>query len=190
MDITIKPLKPELLEDFLYFFDSIAFTDNPDWAKCYCHFYHFNGSPKEWVKTTAQVNRKASIELILSEKMHGYLAYSDINPIGWCNVNFKENFSKSILGKEIIDHSEGKIASIVCFIIAPHHRKQGIARKLLKTACYDFKSKNFDFIEAYPRKGKLTEALHYHGPLSLYKSEGFFIYKDFEKYLIVRKSLS
>jgi len=41
-DLTVKPLTPALGADFLRFFDherGAAFADNPEWAKCYCHFY-------------------------------------------------------------------------------------------------------------------------------------------------------
>jgi len=190
MTITIKALKPELLDDFLHFFDNVAFTDNLEWDKCYCHFYHFNGTGKQFQKTTAEQNRNASKQLILANKMHGYIAYNDDGqPIGWCNANVKENFSKSMLSKKILKASGGNIVSIVCFIIAPGYRRQGIARKLLQTACSDTSSKNYDNLEAYPRKGDLTDAMHYHGPLSLYESEGFTIYKEFKDYYIVRKSL-
>ena len=190
MTITIKALTPKLLDDFLFFFDNLAFTDNPDWAKCYCHFYHFNGTGKKFQKTTAKENREASKQLILEEKMQGYLAYKDDEkPIGWCNANEKNRYSKPMLGKKIIKASGGKIASIVCFIIAPGYRRQGLARQLLKTACSDFKSKGYNILEAYPRKGELTDAMHYHGPFSLYESEGFTKHQEFKDYYIVRKSL-
>ena len=47
--------------DFLHFFDherGLAFADNPDWAKCYCHYYHV---PKTmpWASFSAQSNRDA-----------------------------------------------------------------------------------------------------------------------------------
>lgn len=32
MDIEIEKLTPDLIEDFLYFFDNTAFADNPHWA--------------------------------------------------------------------------------------------------------------------------------------------------------------
>jgi len=77
MELEIKPLEPDLLDDFLYYFDNIGFADNPDWSVCYCHFYHFAGSIKEWEKRTGEENRNASIGLIRSGKMHGFLAYLD-----------------------------------------------------------------------------------------------------------------
>ena len=41
--ISVERLTPARRDDFLGFFDherGPAFADNPEWAKCYCHFYH------------------------------------------------------------------------------------------------------------------------------------------------------
>ena len=189
MDITIKPLVPDLLDDFLHYFDTVAFSDNPSWATCYCHFYHFNGKNKHFSKRTAEENRKSSKELILSKRMNGLIAFQDDKPIGWCNVNSKENYAK-IPYKGKTRDSEKKIASIICFVIAPTHRKQGIARKLLQYACSYLKNDKYDLIEVYPRKGEtLSDAHSYRGPVSLYSSEGFYTYKKFKDYYVMRKDL-
>ncbi len=186
MDVMIKVLSPDILEDFLYYFDNVGFSDNPDWAACYCHFYHFSGSNKKFLKRTAEENRKASRQLILSGKMNGFIAYLDEKPVGWCNINSKQNYAK-IPYKE---KTRSKIASLICFVIAPSHRKQGIARKLLKYACSYYQNKDFNIIEAYPKKGEeLSDAHSYHGPFSLYTSEGFFIYKEFKDYYVMHKKL-
>ncbi|MFX1312777.1 MAG: GNAT family N-acetyltransferase [Promethearchaeota archaeon] len=189
MNLEIKPLKPDLLDDFLYYFDKIGFADNPDWSACYCHFFHFTGNIKEWEKRSGEENRNASIQLIQSEKMHGFLAYLDNKPVGWCNINSRENFAKSLYKYEDLGSREKKIAGIVCFLIAHTHRKQGIARQLLRYACSSYKEKGYDIIEAYPRKGKLSEAQSYHGPISLYISDGFSIYKEFEDFYVMRMYL-
>lgn len=189
MDIIIKPLSPDLLDDFVYYFDNIAFSDNPDWATCYCHFYHFPGTNKQFFKRTKEENRNASKNLIIAGKMNGLIAFLDDKPVGWCNVNLKENYAR-IPYKEETSDSDKNIASIICFIIAPPYRKQGVARKLLKYACSLSKDKGYDLIEAYPRRGKeLSDAHSYRGPFLLYKSEGFFTYKEFEDYYVMRKNL-
>lgn len=186
MDIVIKPLTPELVDDFLFYFDNIAFSDNPDWAACYCHFYHFNGKIEQFFKRTAEENRASSKELILTGKMKGFIAFHKGKPIGWCNVNSKENYAKIPYEEE----SEEKIISLICFIIAPTYRKQGLARKILQYAYLSFKDKGYDLIEVYPRKGKkLSDAHSYRGPFSLYISEGFSIYKEFKDYYVMRKKL-
>ncbi|MFW9971186.1 MAG: GNAT family N-acetyltransferase [Candidatus Odinarchaeota archaeon] len=186
MDIIIKPLTPDLIDDFLFYFDSIAFSDNPDWSTCYCHFYHFEGKTEQFFKRTAKENRQSSKDLILSGKMKGLIAFYEDKPIGWCNINSKENFAKIPYKEE----SDDKIASLICFIIAPLYRKKGIARKLLRYACSSFKDQGYDLIEVYPRKGKdLSDAHSYRGPFSLYSSEGFSIYKEFNDYYVMRKEL-
>lgn len=186
LDIQIKVLSPELVDDFLFYFDNVAFSDNPDWAACYCHFYHFKGKTKEFSKRTAKDNRESSKKLILSGKMNGLLAYYENKPVGWCNVNSKENYSKIPFKED----SQKKIASIICFIIAPSYRKHGLARKLLRYACSSSRDKGYDLVEVYPRKGKnLSDAHSYRGPASLYLSEGFSIYKEFKDYYVMRKNL-
>ncbi|MFX1420324.1 MAG: GNAT family N-acetyltransferase [Promethearchaeota archaeon] len=186
MDIKIKPLNSDTLEDFLYFFDKVAFSDNPDWATCYCHFYHFPGTNEKFFKRTAEENREASKELILSGEMSGFIAYFDDKPIGWCNINSKDNYAKIPYEEK----STSKIASLICFVVSPAHRKQGVARQLLNYVCSDFIDKGYDLIEVYPRKGdKLSDAHSYRGPVSLYTSKGFSIYKEFKDYYVMRKNL-
>jgi GNAT superfamily N-acetyltransferase len=189
MDLIIKPLTPEILDDWLYFFEEIGFADNPDWSGCYCHFYHFTGTIKEWEEQTKEENRKASTDLVLSGKMNGFLAYIDNKPVGWCNINSRENFSKTLYEDDSPDSPGKKIAGIVCFLIAHTNRKQGIARKILKQAISHYKDRKYDIIESYPRTGKLSDAHSYRGPVSLYKSEGFIIHKELENLSIMRKYL-
>ncbi len=42
--LIVKELMPSLRDDFLHFFDNIAFVDNPDWSDCYCSAYHFTNN--------------------------------------------------------------------------------------------------------------------------------------------------
>ena len=189
LDVIVKPLTPGLIEDFLHFFDDIAFSDNPEWGGCYCHFYHFAGDIEQWKETTKEQNRNATITLIKEEIMKGFLAFVDNEPAGWCNVNSKYAYKKTPIDGEPEDTLEGKIASIVCFLIAPAHRKKGIARKLLKHAIKALREENFAWIEAYPRKGDLSDAHSYHGPASLFVSESFSIVKEDKHFLLMRKSL-
>jgi ribosomal protein S18 acetylase RimI-like enzyme len=190
MEIIVKPLSSMLIEDFLNFFNNVAFTDNPDWSGCYCQFYHFPGSIKEWKKTTKEQNRNASEKLILEEKMKGFLAYVNNQPIGWCNVNNKEVYSNIPSEDESEEDTKDKIASIVCFVISPNYRRKGIARLLLQKAIINLKENGFKWLESYPRKGDLSNAHSYHGPVSLYSSEGFFVVKETEDFMVMQKDLT
>ena len=189
MELIIKELTPGLVEDFLHFFDSIAFSDNPDWAGCYCHFYHFEGNIEQWENCTKEYNRNATENLIKKEIMTGLLAFVNSEPVGWCNVNSKDVYEKTPIDSEPEDTLKGKIASVVCFLIAPAYRKKGVSRKLLNHAINMLKEKGYAWIEAYPRKGELSDAHSYHGPVSLFTSEGFSVVKEDEHFLLMRKSL-
>jgi hypothetical protein len=89
MNIDIKPLDVDTLQDFLYFFDNMVFEEHPDWSVCYCYSFHFVGTGMEW--NNGEKNRSSVIELIESKHMRGYLAYQDRTPIGWCNANDKRH---------------------------------------------------------------------------------------------------
>ncbi|MFX0027939.1 MAG: GNAT family N-acetyltransferase [Candidatus Hermodarchaeota archaeon] len=189
MALIIKSLSSDLLDDWIFFFENVGFADNPDWSGCYCRYYHFAGSNKNWGNQTKEDNRDASINLIISGVMHGFLAYLEDRPIGWCNINSRENFAKELYEYDIAD-SEGKqIAGIVCFLIGHTHRKQGIARKLLNHAITHYKNEGYDIIESYPRVGDLSDAHSYRGPVSMYESEGFVVYKKFKNFYVMRLNL-
>jgi len=169
-NITIKPLSQDLLDDYLNFFDNDAFADNKHWAACYCRCYHFDHDNCNWDKTTAKENRSAVMKLIKNGAIKGYLAYDSDKPIGWLNANHRNNYS--IVSYDKVDKKEN-IGSLICFIIAKNYRQKGIARMLLNAACDGFKQQGFKYAEGYPVINIEGDDKNYHGPLSLYISEGF-----------------
>ena len=84
-DLTVKELTPSLRDDFLLFFDNVAFADNPDWSDCYCYTYHFSDRGKA-------ENRRAASNQIEESRIQGFLAYGDGNPVGWCNAANRDNY--------------------------------------------------------------------------------------------------
>jgi len=121
--------------------------------------------------------------------MKGYLAYLGDKPVGWCNANDKTSYPRLMKSKEISDEKGEKTCSIVCYVIAPDYRRKGVASQILDFVIKSCSEKGYDFVEAYPRKGELSNAFHYHGPLSMYKRAGFSISESFQGFDIVRKKL-
>lgn len=189
-NIIIKALTPALLNDYLNFFDNDAFADNPHWSACYCRCHHFDHKECDFDSTSAEENRAAVIDLINNGHLKGYLAYNKRKPIGWLNANTRKNFSAVPYDK--LNGSE-KVGSIMCFVIAKDYRRQGIAQKLLESACEDFKRQGLEIVEGYPVIDVVGDDKNYHGPLSLYFSAGF---EEFDRsdrgevtVVIVRKNL-
>jgi GNAT superfamily N-acetyltransferase len=173
MEITVHPLDPGRLEDYLAFFDREAFSDNPEWADCYCLFYHV--PDPDWESRTGERNREDAAG----------------RPIGWCNANAKERFAR--LAAESAQWGEARpgerVLSVVCFVVAPAYRRKGVARLLLQEACAGAARAGYRWAEGYPRKVERNAAQAYHGPLALYRSEGFTELRELEQSWIVRRDL-
>jgi hypothetical protein len=74
--IVVREFSPSLRDDFLLFFDIVAFADNLDWSDCYCSAYHF-ASAKRRVE-----NRRQASSLVEEDRMNGFLVYDNGNPVG------------------------------------------------------------------------------------------------------------
>jgi len=181
-EITVKELTPSLRDDFLHFFDHVAFADNPDWSDCYCSLYHFPNKGKEETRRTAS-------NFVEEGKMYGFLAYENGKPVGWCNAANRNNYPALhwLLGPG--PEKWEKVGSIVCFVVGSSHRKKGVASHLLNVACKKFSEQGLAFAEAYPVKKSPSAAWDFPGPLSMYLKNGFTAHRDNDWYLVVRKRL-
>ena len=186
MNIEIKPLTKDLKDDYLFFFDNIIFQENPDRSKCYCYDYHFLGD----VDTcTREASRSAVINLINENKLRGYLVFDNDKPIGWCNANNRLNYQRLLRDYDYVDNPDDKVCSIVCFLIHPDYRRQGIAKKILEKIITDYTDTDYDYFEAYPKKEASSCEGNFKGPLELYKKYDFKINKEYDNYYVVRKKL-
>jgi ribosomal protein S18 acetylase RimI-like enzyme len=88
----------------------------------------------------------------------------------------------------LIDNPDDKVCSIVCFLIHPDFRRQGIAQMILERIIEDYSNADYDYLEAYPRKGESNEN-NFKGPLELYKRYDFKINKEYDDYYVMRKKI-
>jgi ribosomal protein S18 acetylase RimI-like enzyme len=186
MTLSIRRLDPSLLHDFLAFFDDDAFADNPEWASCYCLFFHYADN-QEWEARNPAQNRETVAGLIRSGTMAGYLALEGTKVVGWCHAAPKSTLARLRVDSEVRDTPEQKVLSVVCFVIAHEHRRRGIARRLLMQVCTDAAANGYDWVEGYPRKDAKSCAQHYRGPIELYRELGFSVYRELPARWIVRK---
>lgn len=181
--ITVEPLTVERRDDFLSFFDVDAFSDNPEWAGCYCGFFHF--ADPDWGQRRAAENRAFAEASIKSGMMRGYIAYEDGKPIGWVSANDRKAYAR--LDSMSLPEGES-VLSVVCFLVSPQRRGQGVAARLLAAAIAGAKGQ-YNCVEAYPHKGTSTAAHCFHGPLSMYEKAGFAVVREEQAYWVVRRQL-
>lgn len=168
--IDIRPLTPQRLPDFLDFFEQRAFTDNPKWLSCYCHFPHAEHATIVWKDRTAAQNRTSTCVRIENETMTGWLAYAGDEAIGWCNAG-PRRFIEGLFDEP--EPLAERIGAIACFVIAPAFRGRRIATALLAAACEGLRERGFEWAEAYPREGSVDAGENHHGPLAMYIAAGF-----------------
>ena len=178
----IERLTPAQRADYLGFFDherGPALAGNPEWAACYCHFHHL--SPRlDWHALDGAANRTAMDARIACGEMDGYLAYRGDDVIGWLNAQprHKLEHCDARIGvvtppRDVPDH---EAAAIVCFVVAPMARWQGIARALLSAALDDLAVRGIRIADAYPASRERHDAPgrdRYRGPRTLFAAAGF-----------------
>jgi len=193
VEIEVRELKPEFLQDYLKFFDN-AFSDFPQWADCYCGFYDTPGN--DWDATSGPEHRAARSKLISASKAQGLLAYIDGNPVGWCNAQPRANLVNMRSYRVALTYPGEPVGSIMCFVVSPDYRGRGVCTALLRAACDKFRRDGLQTAEGYPttnsqkRFGEIPWAeSNYKGPLNVYLKNGFTIHKQLELFAIVRKQL-
>lgn len=172
MNYTVKALSPELAETYTDYLENLTFDHAPHWAGCYCRYYHTKCSLDEWFSRPSEKNREEAVEQIRNGSMKGYLAFDGEKCIGWCNANNVHEYKR--LENEIDSIVEDKkVGSIICFVIHPEYRRQGVARLLLKEAVEGFRAQGFEAVLTIPVNTVEVPEKLYRGTLSMYMEYGF-----------------
>lgn len=210
MDLSIRALTPELVADYLDFFDCRAFPDGSPYYPCYCNAFNLStdgiramiapaqarGGGKEAVRDAL---RESARQMVLDGRIRGYLAYDGALSVGWCNANDRMNYFR--VGEFSTDDvpedrppedcpGPGFIKSVVCFEISPAYRGMGIAGKLLARVCEDAAAQGYSFVEAYPKEQVEDVSLAFTGPRRLYEKAGFTETRRRGSTVIMRKALT
>ncbi len=196
--VRIERLTPDRVEDYLTFFDhehGPAFADNPEWARCYCHYYQVPPA-LHWPSLDGNANRAAMRERIVSGEMEGFLAYGDQGVVGWVNAQpyhkLRHACARLRIPAPLLPVPSHEAAAIVCFVVTPSWRRKGVARALLHGALDDLLARGIRVVDAFPWKAGPDETApvdHYHGTLSMFVAAGFAPIAEHETMTVVRKSL-
>ncbi|MHB8575176.1 MAG: GNAT family N-acetyltransferase, partial [Dehalococcoidia bacterium] len=188
--IAVKALTPELLTDYLRFFDEEPFSDRPDWLSCYCVSYCIAHTYADEMRRTARDNRALALAMVPDGRLTGFLAYAGERPVGWCNAgprSLRPGLSTSV---PRVPADENGVGAIVCISISAPYRGHGIARRLIDAACDGFRAEGLRIAEAYPSRNTGLGTGGYHGSFAMYEASGFLPVLEGERYTVVRKELT
>lgn len=94
MELEIKKLTPQNLNDFLTFFETDAHADNPQEDRCYCVCWSAEDHTAPVDLSSPQARRALAVQYVQRGTLQGYLAYAQGRVVGWCNANNQGRLSK------------------------------------------------------------------------------------------------
>jgi GNAT superfamily N-acetyltransferase len=198
MSFRIERLTPAHAADYLAFFDheqGPAFCDNPQWATCYCHYYEVPTALK-WGDFDGLMNRRAMQARIETSEMEGYLAYDNREVVGWMNaqpyMKLRYACPRMRIPQPDLPVAAHDAAAIVCFVVHPARRRQGVSRALLAFGVDNLRARGMALVDAFPwnvgaDETKATD--FYHGALPMFLAAGFTQIAKHENITVVRKTL-
>src|SRR5687768_4858034 len=182
-DVSVRSISPDQHDAVMHYFDMVAYADNPNWSKCYC----CERIVEDYETSTKDQNRARRSQLILSAKANGLVAYRLGRVVGWCHAAPKTELLN------VPGPKDPAVGAIVCFVVAPDQRRQGVATTLLESALEQLRKRGMRAAEAYPRLGEIDPSRWaqsmYVGPLSMYAKAGFAIEEQHEDFAVVRRAL-
>ncbi len=183
-DVSIRTITPDQHDAVMHYFDMVAYADNPNWSKCFC----CERLCIDYDERTKEQNRELRSGLIRSARANGLVAYRLGRVVGWCHAAPKSELV-NVPGPTASD-----LGAIVCFVVAPDQRRQGIATALLDAALAHLAKRGMRTVEAYPLAGEIDPSRwvyqNYVGPLAMYVKAGFEIAERLDGQCIVRRALA
>lgn len=161
-------------------------------SRCWCRFFALTGA--EWNDVTPGDRKKQfRAKFDADTPAPGVLAFREGQPVGWCAVEPRDCYPRILRSKVFKaagpavqsppeDGPEDSVWSVTCFVVAPGHRRSGVAAALLRAAVGHAMDHGAGVVEGYPvdpeMRPKAGPADLYHGTVKLFLDAGFEVVSD------------
>jgi GNAT superfamily N-acetyltransferase len=140
---------------------------------CWCMWWRLTRS--QFTEQAGEKNRLALKGIVDSGEVPGLLAYADGEPVAWCSLGPRENYSLLERSRTLKRVDDRPVWSIVCFFVAKPFRGHGLMAPFLAAAVEYAKGQGAKIVEGYPvePQKRLTGSSGYTGVASAYRKAGF-----------------
>jgi GNAT superfamily N-acetyltransferase len=169
LELDFHPVTPERWQDLEKLFGPRGAIGG-----CWCMWWRIKRA--EFEKQQGDGNHETMCSIVDSGKVPGILAYSAGEPIAWCSIAPRGEFSvldRSPVLKRV-DHQP--VWSIVCFFMAKDYRHQGLSAIMLQAAVEYASQHGARIVEGYPIEPKVDrtpDIYAFTGMASTFKKSGF-----------------
>ena len=155
------------------FFEVVG-VKKPGGGGCWCMSYRDSRVPSD--QRGAYMERECA-----TSPGPGVLAYVDGEVAGWCSVAPRSSYRRLMNSRTIPFPDERDAWSIVCFVVRPRFRRQGLMHVLLEGAVEHARANGAEVVEGYPADlstkevggGRVDVISGYVGTTELFEAAGF-----------------
>jgi ribosomal protein S18 acetylase RimI-like enzyme len=174
MKHTILPLTPGRWPDLEAIFNAKGCSVA---RGCWCMYYRRSGprGPLPRGTTHAQANHADLKALVDAGQIPGLLAYRGKVPVGWVSLGPREQYARLQRSPVMKAVDNQPVWSVICFVVRPEYRGQGVAHALLRGAIVYARKHGAKLLEAYPidKPGISNDDSMWFGAKSMYDGAGF-----------------
>ena len=176
MTTAIAPIKPKFYpvtasrwKDF-----ELLFGKNGACGGCWC--MHWRLKQSEYDKSKGAGNKRAMKRLINTNRPPGIIGYLKKEPVAWCCVGPREDFSKLERSRTLKPIDDKPVWSILCLFVAKTFRNAGLSSQVITAAAEYAYSRGATIVEGYPyvtSNKKWADPFVFTGLASSFEKVGF-----------------
>lgn len=164
------PVTPDRFEDFADVINRKRRANH-----CWCLSHRL---PQAEIQELGEGDREQAMRR-LCEREHppGVVTYSDGEPVGWCSIGPRDEITTLTRSRLIRPIDDVPVWSIICVVVRPGHRRQGVAVRMLEDAVEYAASRGAPAVEAYPvdPPGRMDLTMAFVGTRAMFEQVGFHV---------------
>ncbi len=167
--LAIVPATPDRWDDL-----ETLFGPRGACAGCWCMYWR--QTQREFEAHKGEGNRASFKTIVEGGPPPGVIAYAGDEPIGWCSVGPRPDFSRLARSPILKPVDDEPVWSIVCLFVTRPWRRRGVSVALLRGAAEFAVGSGGRIVEGYPtepRKDRMPDAFAWTGIASAYLAAGF-----------------
>jgi len=169
IDLEFHPFTKDRWKDFVKLFGKRGACGG-----CWCMWWR--QTAKEYEASKGDKNRRKMNRLVTSGAVPGILAYHDGDPVGWCAVAPRSDYTRLSRSRILKPVDDNPVWSIVCLFVMKRYRDRGVSSSLIGAAIEFVRGRGGKIVEAYPvepKNNRMPDVFAFHGLAVSFTRAGF-----------------